>query len=155
MGRPTRWWTPARRFWSRVITSPGCWLWIGHGDRYGHIHAGGRLRKAHRFSWELHSGPTPEGLCVLHRCDTPRCVRPDHLFLGTQLENIADRHAKGRDGRVAGDAHPQAKLTAADVRTIRSLRDEGVLQRDIAARFGIRQATVNAILLGRAWRHVA
>lgn len=93
--------SPADRFWGRVIKgdSDDCWLFSGSGTPNGY----GRLRDerrgstlAHRFSWEIHFGPVPEGMNVLHRCDVRRCVRPDHLFLGTQADNMADMVAKGR-----------------------------------------------------------
>lgn len=96
------------RFWTYVCPEPttGCHLWTGGSKPpygYGHFKAFGRTMKAHRFSWELHCGPIPEELCVLHRCDTPACVNPGHLFLGTQTVNMADRDAKGR--------HPESQKT--------------------------------------------
>lgn len=90
---------PVERFMSRVAVDPdGCWLWTGLADQhgYGRIHFEGRVTRAHRVSWMIHEGPIPEGQKVLHRCDTPACVRPDHLFLGTQADNMADMNAKGR-----------------------------------------------------------
>lgn len=77
----------------------GCWLWTASvRHRYGSIRTSStKCSSAHRVSWELHHGPIPEGICVLHRCDTPTCVNPDHLFLGTQLDNIKDRDQKGRN----------------------------------------------------------
>jgi hypothetical protein len=90
----------AERFWRYVERSTGCWLWIGCRQRpgYGRIgREGGKgTRYAHHVSWELHYGPIPEGQQVLHRCDNPPCVRPDHLFLGSQLENVRDMWDKGR-----------------------------------------------------------
>ena len=91
--------TPEDRFWRKVDKSGECWLWQGATYcrmHYGCLGIGGRTTRAHRFSWELHNGPIPDGLCVLHRCDVPRCVNPDHLFLGTKLDNMKDRTAKGR-----------------------------------------------------------
>lgn len=91
------------RFWSKVERGPEgseeCWMWVGatvHPMPYGRIQSAGRYLLAHRVSYEINVGPIPKGLCVLHRCDNPRCVRPDHLFLGTRSDNAADRHAKGR-----------------------------------------------------------
>jgi len=87
------------RFWSRVQKTEGCWLWTGcvNSTGYGSGTFGkARTHMAHRFSWEIAHGPIPDGLCVCHRCDNPRCVRPDHLFLGTRSDNQNDRVAKGR-----------------------------------------------------------
>src|SRR5215471_5778543 len=94
------------RFWSKVRRARSCWLWFGSCDPRGY----GRLGKpygvdgpayipAHRLSWILNRGPIPSGLHVLHRCDVRECVRPDHLFLGTQSTNMADKVAKGRQHR--------------------------------------------------------
>jgi hypothetical protein len=89
------------RFWEKVVKGIECWLWIGATTRrgYGAIHAAPPSRKilvASRVSWEIHYGAIPDGLFVCHRCDVPACVRPDHLFLGTDKENKADMMAKGR-----------------------------------------------------------
>lgn len=92
------------RFWRLVPDQPreGCWLWTGTpaGGRYGNFKTGrGReSTTAHRFAWELTYGPIPIGMFVCHRCDTPKCVRPDHLFLGTARENTRDMLEKGRHG---------------------------------------------------------
>ncbi len=94
--------TLAERFADKWAPEPntGCWLWTGATNgRYGQIHAGGRPgthQRAHRISWELHHGPIPAGMFVLHKCDTPACVNPDHLFLGTQQDNLSDASNKGR-----------------------------------------------------------
>jgi hypothetical protein len=87
----------AERFPEKVARGPGCWLWQGTTNgAYGQIGDGGRKRYAHRVAWELQNGPVPDGLHVLHRCDVPACVRPDHLFLGTPSDNLRDCYAKGR-----------------------------------------------------------
>lgn len=93
------------RFWKYVEKTDGCWWWRGacQGDRlrYGFMSAGSVARriKAHRLSWELAHGEIPTGLCVCHKCDNPLCVRPDHLFLGTQKDNSQDMVRKGRQRR--------------------------------------------------------
>lgn len=96
MARPSL----TQRFWSKVCIADGdnCWLWTSGLTIYGYGSFGveGRSEKAPRVSWVLTYGPIPNGLHVLHRCDTPACVRPDHLFLGTPLDNIRDMIAKGR-----------------------------------------------------------
>src|SRR3990167_5510093 len=103
---PLRRWTMTveERFWAKVAKSEGCWIWNGavSGDGYGSFYQERKWVKAHRLSWELSLGMIPQfsdpqvALCVLHHCDTPRCVRPDHLFLGTNRDNVADMVAKGR-----------------------------------------------------------
>ena len=104
------------RFMSRVDVGPGCWLWRGTTNSSGH----GRFKirtnvlvQAHRFVWEQLVGPIPDQLCVLHRCDVPNCVNPDHLFLGTQADNINDMYAKRRRrGPRINDCHPGQKHIA-------------------------------------------
>lgn len=97
------------RLWAKVDTAGECWTWTGTTSQgYGKIQAGRRGEGwlwVHRVSWELQNGPVPDGLQVLHRCDNPPCVRPSHLFLGTQVDNIRDMWAKGR-------ARPRGKVSA-------------------------------------------
>ncbi len=152
----------AVRFWECVVQRDGCWGWAGSKDQngYGKIGEGGRGGRdllAHRVSWELSHGPIPNGLCVLHRCDNPECVNPLHLFLGTQTDNNADMHAKGRGsgGRFYGSAHPNAKLDEAAVREIRQARAEGARLATLAKRFGVLESTISHIARGKGWPHVA
>lgn len=131
-----------------TVDASGCWLWTAFRNNvgYGQINAGRRgegMLKAHRVSFELHVGPIPEGLWVLHRCDVRHCVNPEHLFLGTAADNMRDMCEKGRHGRT--------KLTEADVRAIRA---DTRAQRTIAAAYGIRHGTVGNIKRRKAWRHV-
>src|SRR5688572_5586831 len=90
---------PVTRFWSKVDKTTTCWLWVGtrHYKGYGDFAPSGQKKvKAHRYSWELHKGKIPNGMQVLHRCDNPPCVNPDHLFIGTNRDNVSDAIAKGR-----------------------------------------------------------
>lgn len=76
----------------------GCILWIkGLQHKYGSLRIGNKSWRAHRYSWTIHNGDIPNGMYVLHRCDTPACVNPEHLFLGTHSENMQDKISKGRD----------------------------------------------------------
>ena len=97
-------------FW--IISNTGCWEWSRsrNKDGYGHLYCGGRVVSAHRFSWMLFYGPIPKGLCVLHKCDNPTCVNPNHLFLGTQLDNLKDMRAKNRASSNKGNKNPNRKL---------------------------------------------
>lgn len=140
----------------RVDLVSGCWIWSASTKRngYGQIGIGGKragMREAHRVSWMLHRGEIPAGAFVLHRCDVKTCVNPDHLFLGTQLDNIRDMDAKGRRRVVAhsGERHYAAKLTADQISAICS---DGRSQVAIARDYGISQSQVSRIKLGRTWR---
>lgn len=98
-------------------------------------------------------GPIPSGYYICHVCDTPGCVRPEHLFIGTQRDNMADCKAKGRTRSPRGEAHHKAKLTSVDIREIRKARGHEI-QINTAARFGIRQNNVSHIQRRETWRHV-
>ncbi len=88
------------RFFHKVDKASDCWGWLAGKDKdgYGKIKVSGKTVQAHRLSWNIHNGSVPEGVHVLHHCDNPSCVNPDHLFLGTHLDNMHDRDAKGRNG---------------------------------------------------------
>lgn len=130
----------------------GCTLWIaGKDDGYGRFRMGDHTVLAHRLAWEMQNGPIPEGMCVCHRCDVPSCVNVDHLFLGTHDDNMADRHAKGRNPRTVGTLNGRAKLSESDVIAI--FNSPG-LQREIAAQYGITQVQVSQIKRGVQWAHV-
>ncbi len=152
------------RFWAKVVKAEGgCWLWTGSTKGgYGVVTFGRRKRiPAHRVSWELTRGPIPDGLCVLHNCpggDNPRCVNPDHLFVGTRGDNNADREAKGR-GKVRlidnrGERNGQAVLTPAVVKMIRSDAAQGVSPARLAGECGAAVGTVRNVIARRTWRHV-
>lgn len=132
-------------------TNGECWIWQRATDRdgYGQLRREGSLIAAHRFLYEVFNGPIPEGKNVLHHCDTPPCVNPDHLFLGTQQDNLADMCAKGRQAK--GATHGSAQLTENDVLAIRA---DDRLQKEIAVDYGISQSHVSNICSGRFWPHV-
>lgn len=151
MGKPKPVW---RRFWARVQFTPGCWLWTGgkQSNGYGQLSVAGRgVVYTHRLSFELFNGPIPPGLQLLHACDNPSCVNPDHLSPGTQEENNADRHRKGRS--VKGERHGMARLTLERVREIRVLAAAGgIKQCDLAAEYGISEPHLSGILAGKFWK---
>jgi hypothetical protein len=131
----------------------GCWLWLGATSRggYGAAKRNQKQWAAHRLMWTLQRGPIPEGLNVLHRCDTPLCVNPDHLFLGTNADNTADMRQKGRGRSAPGEAQGGAKLTADQVRAIRADPRPGVA---VARGYGITPSSVTLIKQRKNWRHV-
>jgi hypothetical protein len=113
---------------------------------------------AHRLIWEIVNGPIPSGMVVCHKCDNPACVRPDHLFLGTQAENLDDMRFKGRHYNppvLRGAAGTNAKLSEDNVREIRRLAAETDLtQKAIGEKFGITQGTVWNIINRKTWAHL-
>lgn len=145
------------RFWSHVAigSDEECWLWTGCTTACGYGRAsryGGANVLAHRLAYELAVGEVPDGLCVMHVCDTPACVNPAHLRLGTQRDNVADCVAKGRTAH--GEKNGRAKLTSADVRAIRGAVRRGASQRAVADDFEVCPKTVSRITRGLTWRHV-
>ena len=144
--------TPERfaEMWTPVPES-GCWLWDGCCSKggYGRIKLEGEARDTHRVSYEIHIGPIPGGTHVLHYCDTPACVRPDHLFLGTHRDNMKDKCSKMRHS--FGERHPTSKIDKAAVRAIKA---SPMTQRAIAAKYGISQSQVHRIKTGKNWKHI-
>lgn len=144
------------RFWSRIERGDDCWEWTGTREHYGHgcLKVGNYAWKAHRLSWTLHHGPVPDGAFVLHRCDNPPCVRPDHLFLGTQADNVRDMIEKGRAKHTPrpGGANSYDKLSVSDVLEIRRRYAEGnIRQRDLGNDFGVSQTEISRIVRGTRW----
>lgn len=143
-------------FWARVVHDPsGCWLWSGPTQTrgYGDVRIGGRRGLAHRFAYEFTNGPIPEGLVVCHRCDNHLCVRPDHLFLGSQAENLRDMCSKERQAKGARNAN--ARLTDEAVAELRERARSGEPLKELAAEFGIGRTTASSVVRGTTWRHVA
>lgn len=148
--------TPLYKFYLkvRVNTESGCWLWTGTGTGrfgYGGVYFNGRTEPTHRVSWVLHRGEIPSGLSVLHKCDVPRCVNPDHLFLGTRAENNHDRDSKGRQVSMKGENNGNSALTESDVIAIRGSHQQ---QRSLAKQYGVSQSTIGQIKRGLTWSHV-
>ena len=142
-------------FWQRVKTSCNeCWLWTGAKNiktkKYGRFAHGGQKVQSHRFAYEFCYGQIPDGLQVCHKCDNGRCVRPDHLFLGTNAENMADKLVKGL--QLKGEKVNTAKLSAAQVMEIRSRKGER--PRDLAKEYGVKECTISNILANRIWKHL-
>ena len=138
------------RFWPKVDTSGDCWLWTAAVGSSGYGQLSSRLGqaplRAHRVSWELAFGEIPEGMSVLHRCDTPRCVRPEHLFLGTKADNAADMSRKRRARNGAGTmlSEETARAIMGDL-----LRGDG--GRVVARRYGTTETVVSRIKRGRGY----
>ena len=131
--------------WPRGIGSAG----------YGKLCFNYRDYNAHRVSYQIHKGEIPDGMMVLHDpevCNNRKCVNPDHLRLGTAAENQHDRRIAGTDNR--GERAAGARLNADSVREIRRLREQGMIESDIAKRFGVHRTTVNLILNRKTWAHV-
>lgn len=172
------------RFWDKVVKDGPvilpdlgpCWPWNGRPNTrngYGYISLGsksdGRIG-AHQLSWQIHFGPIPDGLWVLHKCDNPPCVRPEHLFLGTVQDNVDDMWAKGRGHRPArkvrppkltqkeavlrGEQHHKTTLTEDVVRYIRAAVASGVRQAEICKELGLSRGSVSLIVLRQRWAHV-
>jgi hypothetical protein len=141
-----------RRFWAKVQRGPGCWEWMAAKRLgYGRIRVGASKMTAHRVALWLATGemPSPD-VKVCHSCDNPGCVNPDHLFLGTQAENIADMDAKGR--RCKGSRRLWSKLDEVAVAKIKGRLSES--NAVLAAEFGVAPTTIWNIRIGRNWKHV-
>lgn len=163
------------RFFSKVNKdSPnGCWIWTGSKDTsgYGSFYFNKGPRSTHRLSFQMHFRLLLPGECVLHRCDTPACVNPEHFWIGSVLENNQDRSKKGRSARLLGDAHPLrknptraargekcggSKLTDQIVTEIKRLTAEGKMkQKEIARLFSVSRGTILNVTKGNYWKHVA
>jgi len=128
-----------KNFWSKVNKTDTCWLWTGSkAVGYGFTYFNKKRFYTHRFSWESKYGKIQKGLFICHKCDNPSCVNPDHLFLGTQKDNLMDMVSKNRGGR--------QKLTVKQVKEIRKRYDKGnVTQTFLGRLFGVRQTTISML----------
>jgi len=145
----------AERFWPNIICdlNSRCWLWTGSvfANGYGSFHLNGHTEYTHRVSWLIHHGEMPDGW-VLHRCDTPRCVRPDHLFLGDHEANMADMVTKGRSRR--GERTNLAKLTEQQVIGLLARHKAGESRTSLATKYGLDYSTICYIVRGDSWAHL-
>ena len=146
------------RFWSKVeiLDENACWEWTGaNNGRYGQFWVNERLEQSHRVSWILHCGEIPEGLFVLHECDNPSCVNPDHLFLGTQKDNMRDAVKKGRLKNQKGANNNRVELTENQVLAIRAEYKTGKTScRKLGGKHGKDYKHINNIINRKSWRHI-
>lgn len=146
------------RFWGFVDKRgpDDCWEWTGsrHGGGYGLIGINGRSVRTHRFSYEIHKGPIPKGMKVLHTCDNPPCVNPGHLYAGSHQDNMDDKMEKGRHKVNMGEAHHSAKFTEEHVRDIRKRRADGETGVALAKEYGVTTAAICAIFKRKNWKHL-
>jgi hypothetical protein len=151
-----------QRFWAKVKKSDDpldCWVWTGGKDSHGYgvIRVGDSSDRSHRVSWVMHRGPIPDGFWVLHRCDNPPCIRPDHLFLGTVSDNNRDRHQKGRSrgGKLHGTAVGHAKLTEESVFEARvRYAMGGMTCAQLGEEYGVCGTVMAKAVNGKTWAHV-
>lgn len=135
-----------RNFWKKVVKTDGCWEWTGAKSvGYGRVRLDGRTQWAHRISYVIAHGPIPDGLILLHSCDNPSCVNPDHLRPGTNRDNSQDALQKGRW---------HSKLTASQVLAIREQGCGGIAIKVLADLYRVSTPTIRRVITHRIWRHV-
>ena len=138
-----------------IHKTESCWLWTGKLTKkgYGQRKVGVKTKPAHRVAWELFCGPIPDGLLVCHRCDVRHCVNPDHLFLGTHDQNMADMVAKKR--QPYGRNNAASKVTEEIVHAIRMDRAQGRVLADIGKKFSVSTSQVYRIVQRQSWGHIS
>jgi hypothetical protein len=147
-GTRQRDWSAETILLARAILQDDCIVWTGSATRKGHgqVWLKGKMLRTHRIAYEIWRGPILNDLHVLHTCDVPNCINPEHLFLGTNADNVADMVAKGRHR-----GHPRCILTENDVIDIRASSERtGVL----AKRYGMVPSSIRGVRNGRKWPHV-
>ncbi len=154
---------PSERIAMRTVAVDGCLLWTGARNRqgYGHMTIDGQRLLVHRVMWELAHGPIPAGMLACHKCDTPLCVNPDHLFLGSHADNSADMATKGRHfshtrpERIArGERSGQTHLTAENIREIRGRREGGATMYALGREYGVSRQAIRRIVCREVWVHI-
>lgn len=142
-----------QRLMTKVHKTDTCWLFTGNRNPngYGMLTIDNKLMTAHRVSYAHFVGPINDGLCVLHRCDTPACVNPAHLFLGTHKDNATDRGAKNRNNFQRGEATGHAKLTSAQVLAIRASNEKTAI---LSHRYGVCMGSIRLIKARKTWTHI-
>jgi hypothetical protein len=144
--------TDRDRFWLKVQRVGRCWEWQGSRTTRGYgVVTGGAL--AHRAAWMYTHGDIPEGLNVCHRCDNPPCVRPGHLYLGTQADNLADMTSKGRrkSNPPHGEDQTGSVLTPEVAEQIHQRYAQGARQLDLVQEFGVSKGTIHNVLHRQHW----
>jgi len=144
--------------YSYINSKTGCWEWQKCKTKlgYGWITHNCKQMKAHRASWIVFRGPIPRGTCVLHKCDNPRCICPDHLFLGDMKANVDDMMSKGRNGYglIQGTKQPNAKFTDEDILVIRKESPAWSNCKELAQNFGCSPHTIWSIIKRKTWKHL-
>lgn len=146
--------TLKERFEAKYVKTNGCWEWTAGKDHggYGRIKIDGYRQSAHRVAYRLYVGEIKDGLYVLHHCDNRGCVNPSHLFLGTSSDNMHDCVNKGRCERASGEKHYLAKLTAEQVKSIRTRRSAGARVIDLAKEFEVSKQNIRMIVRFHTWK---
>ncbi|MBK9496899.1 MAG: HNH endonuclease [Xanthomonadales bacterium] len=141
-----KFWKHVNKSGSKILDTP-CWEWSQPRSfgGYGIFSVNGKAKSAHRISWRMANGD-PGKFHVLHKCDNKICIRPEHLFLGTDWDNVRDRVAKGRTAQ--GETHYRAKLTNAQIMSMRAMAKGGATQRKLAAKFDVTQSYVSRVIRG-------
>jgi hypothetical protein len=153
-GVPNRHRWPLRaRIYAQTEFTKTCWVWKGNKDRKGYGIASHNRQefRTHRLSWIMHIGEIPEGMWVLHKCDNPSCINPDHLFLGTSDDNVRDRNEKGRTSH---GERQSGKLRREDVWAIRKEPRYRGSRAVVAAKYGVSKSAIDLILKGASWKRV-
>ena len=146
------------RMMSKVNKTDYCWIWTGakKPSGYGNFWMDGRYYNTHRASYLLHRGEIPDGLVVMHKCDNPSCVNPDHLSIGTSRDNVRDMMAKGRSygSPMGSEFAPCVKLTKEQVIEIRKMLESNVKHKALADKFSVCRATISLISTRKTWRNI-